>query len=257
VTGEAADRAPDRVPDRAPDRARERVQLYRRLPLLEGDRWWLDLARASPDRRVLELGAGSGRLTSAFVEAGLEVTAVERDPAMLAALRERVGRSATVIARDAADLPHLPPFGLVVLATSLLNELPDATARQAVLANASAGCRHDGRVALHLLGPWWLVRVAARSSGRLHPADGSPTIDVTIAAEAFDAWAGRRRAQLTYRFTDGTVLRDHVDAAVVTGAELELALGQAGLVVEERYGATPPVGGPDEGAAWHLLCRRG
>lgn len=235
--------------------ASERAELYRRLPLLEGDRWWLDLARASPDGRVLELGAGTGRLTSAFVEAGLEVTAVERDPAMLEVLRERVGHTATVIGRDATDLPRMAPFGLVVLPTSLLNELPDAAARLAVLASAATRCRPDGRVALHVLGPWWLVRIPMRSTGRLHPADGSPTVDVAVAAEEFDAWTGRRRAILSYRFADGTTLRDRLDAAVVTGGELELATTAAGLVIEARYGATPPVGGPDEGPAWHVVCR--
>lgn len=235
--------------------ASERAELYRRLPLLEGDRWWLDLARTSPDGRVLELGAGTGRLTSAFVEAGLEVTAVERDPAMLAVLRERVGHTATVVGRDATDLPPMAPFGLVVLPTSLLNELPDADARHAVLASAATRCRQDGRVALHVLGPWWLVRIPMRSTGRLHPADGSPTVDVAVAAEEFDAWTGRRRAILSYRFADGATLRDRLDAAVVTGGELELATAAAGLVIEARYGGSPPDGGPDEGPAWHLVCR--
>jgi SAM-dependent methyltransferase len=234
----------------------ERAELYRRLPLLEGDRWWVDLARSSPDGRVLELGAGTGRLTSAFVEAGLRVTAVERDPAMLQVLRERVGHGATVLGRDAADLPPLTPFGLVALPTSLLNELPDAASRRAVLTQASAACRPDGKVALHLLGPWWLVRVPLRATGRLHPADGSGAVDVTVAGGDFDAWTGRRRATLSYRFADGTLLHDQLDAAVVTGAELELATAAAGLEVVERWGPSPPDAGPTtDQSAWHVVCR--
>jgi SAM-dependent methyltransferase len=234
----------------------DRAELYRRLPLLEGDRWWVDLARSSPDGRVLELGAGTGRLTSAFVEAGLRVTAVERDPAMLRVLRERVGHGATVLGRDAADLPPLTPFGLVALPTSLLNELPDAASRRAVLAQASAACRPDGKVALHLLGPWWLVRVPLRATGRLHPADGSGAVDVTVAGGDFDAWTGRRRATLSYRFSDGTLLHDQLDAAVVTGAELELATAAAGLEVVERWGPSPPDAGPaTDQSAWHVVCR--
>lgn len=234
--------------------AEERADLYRRLPLLESDGWWVDLARRSSDGRVLELGAAAGRLTSAFVEAGLEVTAVERDPAMLAVLRERVGDRATVVAGDVTALPPMAPFGFVALPTSLLNELPDAAARQAVLAGAAARCRPDGRVALHLLGPWWLVRIPIRSTGRLHPADGSATIHVAVAAEDFDAWSGRRRASLSYRFADGTTAHDRLDAAVVTGAELELATAAAGLTIESCFGGSPP-GAPDEGSAWHVMCR--
>jgi SAM-dependent methyltransferase len=47
-------------------------------------RWALELA---PGSRVLELGAGTGKLTAALVALGLEVVAVEPDPAMLTELR--------------------------------------------------------------------------------------------------------------------------------------------------------------------------
>ncbi|KDN22274.1 class I SAM-dependent methyltransferase [Amycolatopsis rifamycinica] len=47
-------------------------------------RWALGPA---PGRRVLDLGAGTGKLTATLVAADLDVTAVEPDPAMLAELR--------------------------------------------------------------------------------------------------------------------------------------------------------------------------
>jgi SAM-dependent methyltransferase len=46
--------------------------------------WALEPA---PGRRVLDLGAGTGKLTGTLVAAGVEVVAVEPDPAMLAELR--------------------------------------------------------------------------------------------------------------------------------------------------------------------------
>jgi SAM-dependent methyltransferase len=54
-----------------------------------GIRWALSGA-AHPPRQVLDLAAGTGKLTEGIVALGLEVTAVEPDPDMLAQLRRRL-----------------------------------------------------------------------------------------------------------------------------------------------------------------------
>ena len=234
----------------------ERAELYRRLPRQEDDAWWLELARASPDGRVLELGAGTGRLTSALLAGGARVTAVDHDAAMLDALRTaHAGSDLEVVEADVAALPDGPRVGLVALPASLLNELPDAAARRAALAGAARRCRPDGSVAIHLLAPWWLVGLTGRSSGRLLPADGTAPVEVTIDAGSFEPWTARRRAALSYRFADGTVLVDQLDAAVVTPGELELAIGAAGLELVAAHGSIPPAPIGEDDVAWHLLLR--
>lgn len=233
----------------------DRAELYTRLPLLESDAWWVELACASPSGRVLELGAGTGRLTRAFLEAGLEVEAVERDPGMLAALRALDHDRLQVTDADVGDIGEGPLAGLVALPAALLNELPDAASRRRVLAAAARRCHPEGQLALHLLGPWWLVRLPTRSTGRLHPADGGPSVDVTVSGAELDAWGARRRATLSYCFADGTVLHDQLDAAVISPPELCDALDAAGLEVVERYGSVPPASPCIDDVAWHVLAR--
>ncbi len=66
-------------------------------------RWALGPA---PGPRVLDLGAGTGKLTATLVTLGLDVTAVEPDPAMLAELRRTLpGARARPGSAEAIPLP--------------------------------------------------------------------------------------------------------------------------------------------------------
>lgn len=242
----------DRRPAGAP--VTDRAALYQRLPLVDTDQWWVDLAAGSVDGHVVELGAGTGRLTAAFFDAGAMVTAVENDPSMLGALRTHLGMRARVLDADVTDLPPGLRAGVVVVAASLLNELPDFEARRRLLHGAARACRPDGIVALHLLGPWWLSGLEGQVMGALTPAGGGPSVDVMISNEGFDAWQGRRRARLIYRFPDGTTMTDDLDAAVVSPGELRALLQDAGLVVHAAYGARPPERPAADDPAWHLLA---
>lgn len=78
---------------------------------------------------VLDIGAGDGVITSALLDAGMCVIAVELHPERVRTLRRRFGGVATVVRADVADLrlPRRPfhavanpPFGAT---TPLLNRL--------------------------------------------------------------------------------------------------------------------------------------
>ena len=75
-------------------------------------RWALDPA---PGPRVLDLGAGTGKLTATLVALGAEVIAVEPDPAMLTELRRALptvpalpGSAEAVRCRTRPSMPCSP-----------------------------------------------------------------------------------------------------------------------------------------------------
>lgn len=78
-------------------------------------RWALE---AAPGPRVLDLGAGTGKLTATLASSGAEVTAVEPDPAMLTELR-----------RSLPDVRALPGSAEAV-------PLPDASVDAVLAGNA-------------------------------------------------------------------------------------------------------------------------
>jgi SAM-dependent methyltransferase len=59
-------------------------------------RWALEPVRARRPLRVIDLGAGTGKLTATLIRLGAEVTAVEPDPQMLDVLRRDVAEEASV-----------------------------------------------------------------------------------------------------------------------------------------------------------------
>ena len=67
-------------------------------------RWALEPAATREPPRVLDLAAGTGKLTATLVRLGAEVTAVEPDPAMLAELRRELG-SVRSLPGTAEDIP--------------------------------------------------------------------------------------------------------------------------------------------------------
>jgi SAM-dependent methyltransferase len=67
-------------------------------------RWALEPVLAREPLRVLDLGAGTGKLTQTLVRLGAEITAVEPDPGMLAELRRELP-SVRSLAGSAEDIP--------------------------------------------------------------------------------------------------------------------------------------------------------
>lgn len=239
----------------------QRVRLYQRLPLSDQDEWWIRRAAASPDERVLYLGCGTGRLATPMAAACDLLVGVDRDPAMLAAFDRRLDaesqRRVRLVEGDAADLRLGERFGAVVAPSNLLNGLPDAEARQAVVRTAAEHCLGVGTVVLQVLNPYWLATAGdGPAEGTIAARGGGDDVAVRVDQVEFEPWTQRLRARITYRFADGETLRDPVDAVALFPEELRRLTRDAGLVIVERRGAAPgtqPLG--LAGGSWHLVCR--
>src|ERR1700753_2700728 len=82
----------------------------------------LDLVAAyagRPIRTALEIGAGTGKATRLFAGAGIDVTATEPDPAMLAELRRRVPGTRTRKVAFEQLTPNGDGYDLVFAAAAL------------------------------------------------------------------------------------------------------------------------------------------
>jgi len=107
---------------------------------------WRELATIyapAPDGRVLDVGAGTGRVSLALARAGHRVVALDQDPDLLAALAERAAKHALKIPTVCADarLLNLPgeQFSLCAVPMQTIQLFGGAAARRDFI---EAAARH-------------------------------------------------------------------------------------------------------------------
>ncbi len=186
---------------------------------------WLELA-GSAGGPVLDIGAGTGRVTLTLARAGHAVHALERDGVLLEALRARAGAlPVTCICADACAFSIDERFGVCLVPMQTIHLLAD---RAAFLRCAHASLREGGLLAIALLGegvePFEIALEPDRavSDGALY--ESRPTAlrfeEATIVLE-------RRRER-----TDGRGVRvddDVIRLALLSAAELAAEAAAAGF----------------------------
>lgn len=114
-------------------------------------RLWRELAAAA-DGPVLDVGAGSGRVALDLASAGHHVVALDLEPELLAALRERAGGlPVETVAADARDFALERRFALIIAAMQTVQVLGGAHAE--FLDRAAAHLSPGGVVAVALANP--------------------------------------------------------------------------------------------------------
>lgn len=115
---------------------------------------WRELAAEyAPARPVLDLGAGSGRVALDLAANGCDVTALDVDPVLLAALRERAaatGLAVETVCADARDFALERAFALVIAPMQTIQLLGGPAGRAGLLRCAAAHLAPGGVLACAL-----------------------------------------------------------------------------------------------------------
>lgn len=197
---------------------------------------WRGLAAEHPGP-ILDLGAGTGRVSIDLASRGQEVTALDRDAEALDELARRAQLAdvpvATVIA-DAREFELDQRFGLILVPMQTI-QLLDGAGRDRLLRRAAAHLRSPGRLAAAITEEFDLYDEDTGDAGRL------PTPDVTeISGTVYvsQATAVRRSAESfilerrreTLSADGGRVVESHQERLYALSAgQLQVEAERAGL----------------------------
>jgi SAM-dependent methyltransferase len=194
---------------------------------------WLELAGAEAGP-VLDVGAGTGRVALELARAGHSVTALDREPELLDALRTRAaGLPVETVVADAGGFSLQRRFGLVVVPMQTVQLLP---ARDGFLASARRHLQPGGLVALAITDVLESFDATAGES-LPHPDVGAVAgwrfASQPIAVRALPATTRIERIRRTFA-PDGRVTEedDAIELAHVTVERLEEEGRAAGFAPE-------------------------
>jgi len=224
--------------------------------------------RLGESGRILELGAGSGRVTIALARAGYEVTAVDASKPMLDKLRSRVAalpgsvaRRITIVEGDLRDFDVGKTFPLAVAVFNVLEHLYTRVEVDACLRCVERHLAPGGAFAFDVQLPdlAWLIRDPAKRWAKTRFTD--PTTGRAMFYSTnhdYDPVGQIALIRLYYEPVDGKGPTRIVKLSQrkFFPAELEALIAHAGLRVVERYGdfAWRPLDGTAESQV--LVCER-
>ena len=230
--------------------------------------FYRELAKARRAPKILELGAGSGRVTIPLARDGHHVVAVDQSRAMLGKLRARVdalpkaaAARVKVVEGDLRDFAVGGKYGLVIAAFNVLEHLYTRGEVDACLRRVAAHLAPGGAFAFDVQLPdmAWLLRDPNRRWAKTRYTD--PTTGRAMLYSTnhdYDPVGQIALIRLYYEPVDGKgpVRVVKLSQRKFFPAELEALVAHAGLRVVERYGdfARHPLDGRAESQV--LVCER-
>jgi SAM-dependent methyltransferase len=198
--------------------------------------------------RILELGAGSGRVTIPLARAGHEVVAMDSSPAMLAKLRARVAalpaavaKRITVVEGDLRSFEVGKKFDLAIAVFNVLEHLYTRVEVDACLRCVAAHLTPGGAFAFDVQMPdlAWLIRDPTKRWAKTRFTDPTTRRAMFYSTNHdYDPVGQIALIRLYYEPVDGKGPTKIVKLSQrkFFPAELEGLVAHAGLRVAERYG---------------------
>ncbi len=220
-------------------------------PLREDLEMWRQIAGAQRPARILELGAGTGRVALPLAADGHDVAAVDASPAMLALGCEPMRAAGIqIVQADIRDLPAgLGQLDLIICALGTFQHLLTRADQLAALTGAARLLAPDGQLALDLTAP----RPEDLEPGpqplrlewtREHSCLGTVTklasqelAEPRCASHPLDAAAPIIWLTYIYETADRRAAACFPMRAALTPGELEGLLRQAGLAPTDWFGS--------------------
>ena len=192
---------------------------------------------------VLELMAGTGRISLPLVEAEIDLTCVDYSMEMLAVLRRKLyarGLTATLHRMDVSELRLERKFALIIIPFHSFTEVPDLDEERRVLAHVHDHMADDGRFICTLHNPPVRLRSVTGvyglwSKGDL--ADGSTVLlwgtqtyenEIVTAEEFYEVYDQENLMQARHRLD--------LSFRLLERAQFEAMATAAGFEVEALYG---------------------
>lgn len=214
--------------------------------------FYLEVAAMCGERaRVLDLGAGTGRMALPLARAGHAVVGVDASPAMLARAREKLAAEAPAV-RSRVDLLEADareldapgaPFDLAIAPFRVLQHFPERDDQLRVLATLRAHLARGGRLALDVFNPNYAVLASDRSAemedtaDQLLPDGRGFRRTARIARVSFVAQVSH--VELIYYVRDGSEVTRHVQAFLMrwfTPSELAHLVERVGFRLDAIHG---------------------
>jgi SAM-dependent methyltransferase len=188
------------------------------------------IAQLAGDRRVLELGIGTGRLAIPLAERGVAIAGVDASAAMVERLRAKSGTAIPVTIGDMAYGLPPGPFGLVFVAYNTLFNLLSAADQRACFQAVAARLDEDGVFAVEAFVPDDPPRSGSTVTVRSLEADR-----VVLDASIHDPDEQRAEGQYIELSPSAGVRLRPWAIRYAPPAELDAMADQAGLVLSDRW----------------------